>query len=129
MAQRCFHHVLSADVSYMAGLDSRGYRYKVNPLVEELQNCTMGNTDTGRGRIVAVFMILSYSVFESHEKRRAWSEGSDPRLSRSPPPSLPILIPRPWHCHLASQLSSLQGSLASAGLPMLRPSHHSLLPH
>lgn len=74
---------------------------------------------------MAIFMILSYSVFESHEKRRAWSEGSDPRLSRSPPPSLPILIAGPWHCHLASQLSRLQGSLASAGLPSL----HSPLPH
>lgn len=62
----------------MARLDSRGDRYKVSFLVEELPNCTVGNPDTGRGRTVATFVVLSCSVFESREKRRAWSEVSDP---------------------------------------------------
>lgn len=78
MARRCFHLVLLANTSYVARLDSRGDRYKVSFLVEELPNCTVGNPDTGRGRTVATFVVLSCSVFESREKRRAWSEVSDP---------------------------------------------------
>lgn len=64
MAQHRFHHILSAKASYMAGLDSRGYRYKVYSLVEKLQNCTAGSMGTEGGTIVAVFIVLPYRASE-----------------------------------------------------------------
>lgn len=110
MAQRCFHHILSAKVSCMAGLESRGSR--VYPLVQELQNCTAGSMDKERGRIVAIFIVLPYRASESQGKRRAWNEDSDPCLSHSLPSSVPILLDRPWHCQLA---------LSSAGFEVFLP--------
>lgn len=127
VSQHCFYHILSAKVSCMAGLESRGSR--VYPLVQELQNCTAGSMDKERGRIVAIFIVLPYRASESQGKRRAWSEDSDPCLSHSLPSSVPILLDRPWHCQLASQFSRFRGVLASVGLPTLWPSLHSTLLH